>query len=155
MLPSRFTIRVYGILINQKNQLLLTDEYIQGKYITKFPGGGLELGEGIKDCLQREWIEELNTKIEVKEHFYTNDFFIVSVFNPQAQVISMYYFVELLESLNILTCEKIFDFKEIKDGSQTFRFIDLKTLDLDQVTLLTDRLVCQMLKEKYFKTNIL
>lgn len=155
MLPIRFTIRVYGILINQKNQLLLTDEYIQGKYITKFPGGGLELGEGIKDCLKREWIEELNTKIEVKEHFYTNDFFIVSVFNPQAQVISMYYFVELLENLNILTCEKIFDFKEIKDGSQTFRFIDLKTLDLDQVTLPTDRLVCQMLKEKYFKTNIL
>lgn len=148
MLPNRFTIRVYGIFINENNQLLLTDEYIQGKYITKFPGGGLEFGEGIKDCLEREWIEELNTKIEVKEHFYTNDFFIVSVFNHQAQVISMYYFVDLLEELNIAISDKIFDFKEIKDGSQTFRFIDLKSLELDQITLPTDRLVCQLLKER-------
>ena len=41
-----FNIRVYGILINDKKQVLVSDEFIRGGYYTKFPGGGLELGEG-------------------------------------------------------------------------------------------------------------
>ena len=144
-----FTVRVYGIYINQENQLLISDEYMFGKYLTKFPGGGLEFGEGIHDCLKREWIEELDTKIEIKEHFYTNDFFIVSVFNPDAQVISMYYFVNIIEQLNILTSEKLFDFQELKDGAQSFRFVDLKYLDTNQITLPIDRKVCELLIKRY------
>lgn len=144
-----FTVRVYGIYINQENQLLISDEYMFGKYLTKFPGGGLEFGEGIYDCLKREWIEELDTKIEIKEHFYTNDFFIVSVFNPDAQVISMYYFVDIIEQLNILTSEKLFDFQELKDGAQSFRFVDLKYLDTNQITLPIDRKVCELLIKRY------
>ena len=144
-----FTVRVYGIYINQENQLLISDEYMFGKYLTKFPGGGLEFGEGIHDCLKSEWIEELDTKIEIKEHFYTNDFFVVSVFNPDAQVISMYYFVNIIEQLNILTSEKLFDFQELKDGAQSFRFVDLKYLDTNQITLPIDRKVCELLIKRY------
>ena len=48
-----FNIRVYGILINEQHQLLVSDEYIRGNYYTKFPGGGLEFGEGTRDCLVR------------------------------------------------------------------------------------------------------
>ena len=44
-----FNIRVYGILINDAKQVLVSDEYIRGTYITKFPGGGLEFGEGTRD----------------------------------------------------------------------------------------------------------
>ena len=144
-----FTVRVYGIYINQENQLLISDEYMFGKYLTKFPGGGLEFGEGIHDCLKREWIEELDTKIEIKEHFYTNDFFVISVFNPDAQVISTYYFVDIIEQLNILTSEKLFDFQELKDGAQSFRFVDLKYLDTNQITLPIDRKVCELLIKRY------
>ncbi|MFN5439619.1 MAG: NUDIX hydrolase, partial [Bacteroidota bacterium] len=41
-----FNIRVYGILISDDNQVLVSDEFIRGNYYTKFPGGGLEFGEG-------------------------------------------------------------------------------------------------------------
>ena len=52
-----FNLRVYGILINEQNQLLVSDEYIRGMKITKFPGGGLEFGEGTRDCLKREFLD--------------------------------------------------------------------------------------------------
>ena len=39
---KRFNIRVYGILINDRNELLVSDELIKGLQFTKFPGGGLE-----------------------------------------------------------------------------------------------------------------
>ena len=49
-----FNIRVYALLINEKNEVLITDEFRFGKEVTKFPGGGLHWGEGTIDCLQRE-----------------------------------------------------------------------------------------------------
>ena len=70
-----FNIRVYGILINEERQILISDEFIRGHYYTKFPGGGLELGEGTRDCLQREFMEEMNLKVEVKDHIYTTDYY--------------------------------------------------------------------------------
>ena len=51
---GHISIRVYGILINGNKQLLVSDEFIRGGYYTKFPGGGLEFGEGTRDCLKRE-----------------------------------------------------------------------------------------------------
>ncbi len=36
-----FNIRVYALLINEKNEVLITDEFRFGKEMTKFPGGGL------------------------------------------------------------------------------------------------------------------
>lgn len=155
MPPSKFTIRVYGIYINENNQLLLSDEFIQGKYFTKFPGGGLEFGEGIFDCLKREWMEEVGIDIEIKEHFYTNDFFIASVFNPDAQVISIYYIVEPLDK-NIITTSKKFDFlSENKNSDQSLRFQNLEEIDLDDITLLTDRTVVELLKKNISFKNLL
>ena len=72
---EKIVVRVYGIWINDDSQILLSDEYYDGAYFTKFPGGGLELGEGVLDCLKREWKEELGVEIENIRHFYTTDFF--------------------------------------------------------------------------------
>jgi 8-oxo-dGTP diphosphatase len=47
----RFNVRVYGILMNENDQILLSDELIKERYVTKFPGGGVELGEGLRDAL--------------------------------------------------------------------------------------------------------
>ena len=77
-----FNIRVYGILLNEKKQVLVSDEYIRGGYYTKFPGGGLEFGEGTRACLEREFMEEMNLKVEVGDHIYTTDYFQLSAFNP-------------------------------------------------------------------------
>jgi 8-oxo-dGTP pyrophosphatase MutT (NUDIX family) len=72
---NRFNIRVYGVLKNIQNEILVTDELIRGSEYTKFPGGGLEFGEGTRDCLKREFIEEMNLAVEVGDHLYTTDFF--------------------------------------------------------------------------------
>src|SRR5215204_4771864 len=105
-----FNIRVYGILINEKKQLLVSDEFIRGSYYTKFPGGGLEFGEGTRDCLKREFIEELNLQVDVLEHLYTTDFFQESAFRPGDQIISIYYRVKPLENISARLSDIKFDF---------------------------------------------
>ncbi|MBC7476071.1 MAG: NUDIX hydrolase, partial [Candidatus Sericytochromatia bacterium] len=111
-----FSIRVYGLWINDNHEIMLTDEYFQDKFLTKFPGGGLEFGEGIHECLKREWLEELNIEIDIIEHFYTTDFFQVSVFNPNAQIVSIYYLVKPLSVPDVKISNKVFDFDELKNG---------------------------------------
>ena len=63
-----FNVRVYGILIDEKNRLLVSDEFIRGEYFTKLPGGGLEFGEGTRDGLQREFLEETGLQVSVGSH---------------------------------------------------------------------------------------
>ncbi len=142
-----FNVRVYGILINSGNELLVTDEYHFGKCITKFPGGGLEFGEGTIDCIKREMIEETKSEIKVISHFYTTDFFQLSAFNEQQQIISIYYRIELLRSLNIRTKTKPFDFDEQTAGAQIFRWIPLSQLSKDLFTLPIDQKVGEMLMQ--------
>jgi 8-oxo-dGTP diphosphatase len=88
---KRFNIRVYGLWLHN-GQVLVNEELIRGRKVIKFPGGGLDWGEGTIACLQREWMEELNLDIQVLSHFYTTDFFQHSAFDD-SQVISIYYLV--------------------------------------------------------------
>ncbi len=143
-----FNIRVYGILINELNQVLVTDEFIQKRVITKLPGGGLEYGEGTIDCLKREFIEETNNRIEVTEHFYTTDFFQPSAFHNNHQIISIYYLVKPISNFEIATTEKIMIDENQKKYAQTFRWIDLKNISENDFTLPIDKVVGRMMKEK-------
>ncbi len=140
----KFNVRVYGILINEKNQLLVSDEYDFGFPHTKFPGGGLELGEGTRDCLVREFMEECDLKIEVLEHFYTTDFYQKSAFND-SQIISIYYKVRNIESFNFKVSEKVFDFNDNSNGQQSLRWIPLEKLKKEDFTLPIDRVVAEMI----------
>lgn len=76
---------------------MLADEHINGMEMTKFPGGGLELGEGLIEGLHREFMEELGAEPLRSEHFYTTDFFVRSAFRPNEQIVSVYYRVWLPE----------------------------------------------------------
>ena len=125
------SLRVYGILINDMNQVLVSDEYIRGNYYTKFPGGGLEFGEGTRDCLKREFMEEMHLRVETGDHIYTTDFFQMSAFNSEHQIVSVYYHVRALEPITCPIRTKLFDFDDLqmdmygKTGeTETFRFID-------------------------------
>jgi ADP-ribose pyrophosphatase YjhB (NUDIX family) len=154
---QRFNIRVYGILINEKKQVLVADEFIRGGYYTKFPGGGLELGEGTRDCLKREFKEEVDIDVEVSEHLYTTDFFQLSAFNPEHQVISIYYLVKALEEINPdLLRSKEFDFDQRQmdvynktSETETFRFIEWENLSDQNMTLPIDKIVVNLIKEKF------
>ena len=99
-LLTRFNIRVYGIWV-QDGRVLVNEETIKGEKYLKFPGGGVELGEGVNTALKREWLEELNIDIEVLEHFYTTDFFQASTFDD-SQVISIYYWVKAKEPVTYI-----------------------------------------------------
>lgn len=147
-----FNVRVYGILINEKKQVLVSDEFIRGNYYTKFPGGGLELGEGTRDCLKREFKEEMNLEVQIDDHIYTTDFFQMSAFNPEHQIISIYYFVKPLELITVPLRFKEFDFDEDqmniyreKNEIETFRFIDWNKFSPDSVTLPIDKVVAELL----------
>src|SRR6195952_2071417 len=107
-----FTIRVYGILINERKQVLVSDEHIRGNYYSKFPGGGLELGEGTRDCLKREFMEEMQLQVAVGEHIYTTDFYQMSAFDSSKQIISIYYFVKALELIKAPIRISEFDFDD-------------------------------------------
>lgn len=149
-------VRVYGILINDAKQILVSDELINGKYITKFCGGGLEEGEGTRDCLHREFMEEMNEEVEVLEHFYTTDFYQPSAFRKGDQILSIYYCVKPLKKINIQANKKPFDFSEAQlekynqtKQIETFRFIDLKNFTAENMTLPIDKIVAAMVVEKF------
>jgi 8-oxo-dGTP diphosphatase len=147
------TIRVYGILTGEKNEVLVSDEFIRGGRYTKFPGGGLEFGEGTRDCLKREFMEEMNLHVKVTDHLYTTDFFQVSAFNPEDQIISIYYRVEALEEIRVPLRTTLFDFDEAqmevyrKTGeTETFRFIPWDEFNAGSVSLPIDKVVADLLK---------
>lgn len=144
-----FVIRVYGLYINASNEVLVSDEFVYGHYVTKFPGGGLEFGEGTIDCLRREMMEEVGHSFEVLEHFYTTDFFVPSAFNPEIQVMSVYYLMQPLGELNLKTSSKPFDFDSPEEGAQSLRWMALEKINTEDFQLVIDRHVAGLLKSRY------
>lgn len=154
IIKGSLSLRVYGILINNNKQVLVSDELIKGDYFTKFPGGGLELGEGTRDCLQREFKEETNLDVVVGEHIYTTDFFQLSAFKANCQIISIYYFVHATELSNLKISNIIFDFTEAQKADKTaqfesFRFVEWENFNEASVSLPIDKVLVKILKKKY------
>lgn len=122
---KKFNIRVYGILINHNKEILVLDETRNGFHFTKFPGGGLEWGEGFQDCLKREFEEELGVKVTVLDLFYINDDFVLSAFQSEDQLISVYYLVSINKE-DVLIQKTDFEvprwvsLNQIKDNDLTF-----------------------------------
>jgi ADP-ribose pyrophosphatase YjhB (NUDIX family) len=143
-----FNVRVYGLLVNDRNEVLVADELIHDREITKFPGGGLEFGEGTIDAIKREMMEETNTEVEAVSHFYTTDFFQVSAFNSEAQVISIYYHIRALGSVKAVVSNKPFDFIERIEGAISFRWLPINTLSEKDFTFPIDKRVASLIREK-------
>lgn len=153
-----FNVRVYGILINEQQQVLVSDEKIRGGLYTKFPGGGLEFGEGTRDCLKREFMEEMSLDVTIGSHIYTTDFFQMSAFNPEHQIISIYYFAHAREQIKVPLRSEPFDFDEeqlriyeLKKEIETFRFINWESFDEKAVTLPIDKVVANLVKNNFGK----
>ena len=136
---DKINIRVYAIYLNEKNELMALDEGYAGEKLIKLPGGGLEFGEGTIECLHREFAEELNLKIEVLEHFYTQEDFLVSRFRENEQLLTIYYTVNILnlEDLNILD-----------ESIENVKWISLH--EENPLPLPIDKIVFEKLKEKLF-----
>lgn len=155
------SVRVYGILVNDNRQVLVSDEFIRGGLYTKFPGGGLEVGEGTRGCLKREFMEEMNLAVEVGDHIYTTDFYQPSAFNNAHQILSIYYYATALEPIRVPLRTKPFDFDEAqmqvyneKKEIETFRFITWDDFGSDVVTLPIDKIVADMVKAANYPHGI-
>lgn len=143
-MEKRYNIRVYAI-IRFGDSILLTDEYRLGMLMTKFPGGGHEWGEGLRETVIRECEEELHQTPLTAEHFYTTDFFVASAFRETDQLISVYYTVQLPDPGAIVVTHTIDNLQAV-EGAQQFRWIKLQDLQEDVVTFPIDKLVVNMLK---------
>lgn len=149
-LITRFSVRVYGVLINNEDEILLSDECILGNYYTKFVGGGVEFGESTKAALIREFQEEAQLDITIGEHMYTTDFFIRSQFKPEVQVICVYYKVYATPTAltKLMTTSKRFDFKQAKHGAQNFRWHSIHQLTPADVDFEAEKRVVERIKKR-------
>jgi 8-oxo-dGTP diphosphatase len=139
-----FNVRVYGLLINADNQILISDEQEYGMCFTKFPGGGLEFGEGLIEGLKREFVEECNAEVEITDHFYTTDFFVKSAFND-SQIVSIYYRVKNTSPLNLNIKTAAFDFDGEGEVLQAFRWVNVNELQPDDFAFPIDKHVVNLL----------
>lgn len=141
-----FTLRVYGLLLHQ-GHLLVSDELIKGRRITKFPGGGLEYGEGLKDCLVREIREEIGVQAVDVEHFYTTDFFQQSAFHSAPmQVVSVYYTFKVQAPEAIPVVAEPFAGLHGPGDQEVFRWIELASSVEEDLSLPIDQHVWRLLR---------
>ncbi|HTO15257.1 MAG TPA: NUDIX hydrolase [Edaphocola sp.] len=136
----KFNVRVYGLVINSKNEVLLSFEQYKAFEFTKFPGGGLDYGEGTIDGLKREFEEELGISPFNFRHFYTTDFFQKSVVNDN-QIVSIYYLVDLPDGQSIP--------QHSDTGTLFYQKIEPQLLNV--VNLPIDKVVAKMLIEQFLE----
>lgn len=150
LLSPGLCVRVYGVFLNDMNQILVSDEYYYGQYITKFPGGGMEFGETTIECLKREWAEELKIEVEVGKHIHTSEVFQAYPFRDDIQIISIYYSVRPLTVLGMKTKNVPFDFPISDDTYHNFavRWIDVNAFNSECMTLLSDKMVTNIIRQK-------
>ncbi|HLU16657.1 MAG TPA: NUDIX hydrolase [Edaphocola sp.] len=137
-MDKSFNIRVYGLVINEANEVLLSYEQYKGFEFTKFPGGGLEYGEGTIQGLAREFEEEMGLKPSNFRHFYTTDFFQKSVVND-TQIVSIYYRVDL---------ERYDLFPKASDTGKLY-FHPITEQLIEEVNLPIDKVVARMLAKDF------
>lgn len=143
---SAFNVRAYGFLINDKNEVLVSDEREYGMEFTKFPGGGVELGEGIADALIREFKEECGFKVELVRHIYTTDEYVKSQFHNN-QVIAVYYLVKAAQEEMDTIVPGVLPLEG--EPAQAFRWVPVENFDIEQLTFRMDRIGW-----KYFITSL-
>lgn len=140
---KRYNLRVYGIIQNERNEILISDERRNGTSFTKFPGGGLEWGEGLIDCLKRELQEELGIEATIGDLFYITDFFQQSAFRENDQLISVYYRVAAYSGEIHSSDHTV----PLTEEGEKFRWVSIAELREEMMTFPIDKIVVKQLKD--------
>ena len=135
---DKFNVRVYVTIVKNQKVFALFEEYA-GEQLLKFPGGGLEFGESVIECIQREFDEELNLKIKNITHFYTQEDFLVSRFRDSEQLLTIYYLADIVDETELLIRDTCIEKAE---------WVSLETEE-NPFPLPVDKIVFEKLKEKF------
>ena len=94
-----------AVIWNQYGKILIDRRKNQGSFggFWEFPGGKIELGETIEDCIIREIREELDLHIVVREHLITVD----HVYNDFAVTLNVYNCDYISGEPQLLECTEI------------------------------------------------
>lgn len=153
MTVQRFNVRVYFFLLDQpflnqrphpNSNVLLSDEFLSGRDCTKWPGGGLEFGEGPRDCAIREAQEELGQPIDLGPLIHATGNFIRSSWRGEEQVLCHYYLATLKDAVQFRVATHPFDYPA--ENVESFRWIPLKDVDADHLSFQVDRDALAQLK---------
>ena len=71
---KKVRVRVCGILSEPQGILLIKHEGIgEGGHLWSPPGGGVEFGERLEQCLEREFKEETNIDVKATAYLFSNE----------------------------------------------------------------------------------
>ncbi|GAB4129280.1 MAG: hypothetical protein OHK0045_00340 [Raineya sp.] len=92
---NRLRVRVCGICIEEGKLLLIKHKNIgkQG-YLWSPPGGGLQFGESVSECLKREFLEETRLSVQIKKFLFVNEFLA-----PPLHAIELFFEVSILRGI--------------------------------------------------------
>lgn len=141
------TIRVYALVVNKRNEVLLSDEKPLDNQITKFPGGGMEFNESVYETLHREFTEETGKACRVKEHFYTTDVAPNHFLLENHQIFAVYYLAEYNPPKSFVIHNRRFAKPDMKRGEQSYWWCPVDKLKPDIFTLPSDKEAAKRLKK--------
>ncbi len=141
-MKKEMKIRAAGIIAH-KNTLLMVKHVKNGKSYWMLPGGGIRVGERIKEALRRELKEEINLDSTVKEMLFV----VESMFSPEQHIIQPTFRVETdeMDDLRLGKDLRVRDFSFFR-----IRDLDHITLYPDIKDVCTEFLRTNSCKKKYY-----
>lgn len=96
---KKFVVRCRAVILLEGKLLLV--RHVGGAVFVCLPGGHMEWGEGVKECMAREIIEELGVAPEIGRLLYVNTFIQEEDTQP------VEFFFEVLNGEAFRNCEKL------------------------------------------------